>query len=283
MVILLSIPSAACKGKEEAASVTNNQPTSMESDKKAIESIIKRLSTDYAPIMGMYELDMELFVSDKSQYMSNFNNILNEMAYLSPAFKEKLSNKLNQTTISKETSYLRPYVDPLFAATQVATEIKIKGFDIEDNMASVSVQLYDSFDKITCCYTELFFDKVDENWLLTGCDNSETIRNRWPATVSAEKFIGLYAKEASQDSSYSLKKDGNNYMLEFWMEKSTDIGKIKQVNVLDNGTYEIIIENISGEIVPSYIMSGNTMKVHEYNAVTDSWEDNVYIFSQGQG
>lgn len=282
--LFLVLPLFACKDNNHSISSNISKPKTMSDDKKQLETIISQLNSDYKAIIGMYDLDMEVFVSNREQYIKNYSAILSKMDYLDNTFKERLVNKLKDETVSSEISNLRPLVDPLFQATYAAEKIQIQGVDIEDNMASVAVQLYDSFDKITSSFTNLFFDKNEEGkWILSGNEISENDRKRFPTLVDAEKIIGLYIKENDSKKSYNISKEGKSVYLEFCESECHKVGEIKEVQMPEFLNYNILMKNISGEIIPTYKLSSNKLSVYEYNVEKDQWENNTYIFSEGEG
>jgi len=265
------------------ASTKTSKTNSMGEDSKALESIISQLNKDYSSIMQMYELDMSIFETDRSTYLATYQEVLSKMSYANEKFKSTLVNKLKNSKITPQTNYLRPLVDPLFEATEPADKITIQGMDIEDNRAAVSVQLFDFHSKTTCCFTELFFDKVDGKWMLDHHDPSAEVRSRWATTVSADQVIGLYERSSNASISYSINKEKDKYFLEAYNEGKTVVGEIKQINKIDVGSFEVIMKNLQGEMIPTYIITGNKMQVNEYNVEKDKWEKNTYIFSQGKG
>lgn len=283
LILFLCIPAYACK-ESNTTTTKITKPKTMSDDKKQLTSIITKLNTDYSSIMGMYDLDMEVFVTDKSQYLNTLTAVLSKMDYLDKSFKEKLLNTVENQNASKESTNLRPYIDPLFKAVYASEKIIIHSFDIEDNMANVSVQLYDSFDKITSSFTNLFFDKNEEGkWMLSGNEISATDRESFPTTVSAEKLVGLYMRKDNNKLSYNLKKNEDSYILEYCEKECQTVGEIKEIQMPEFLTYHIIMKNVSGEMIPTYTIIGKEMTVFEYDVDADKWVTNVYIFSEGNG
>jgi hypothetical protein len=283
VILFLCIPLYACK-ESETSTTKITKPKTMSDDKKQLTSIISKLNTDYSSIMGMYDLDMEVFVTNKSQYVNTLSAVLSKMDYLDKSFKEKLVNTVENQKASEESTNLRPYIDPLFKAVYASEKIIIHSFDIEDNMANVSVQLYDSFDKITSSFTNLFFDKNEEGkWILSGNEISATERESFPTTVSAEKLVGLYMRKDNNKLSYNLKKNEDSYILEYCEKECQTVGEVKEIQMPEFLTYHIIMKNVSGEMIPTYTIIGKEMTVFEYDVDADKWVTNVYIFSEGNG
>jgi hypothetical protein len=282
-ILFLCTPLIACKSNSESEKAVKNS-VSMNDDKSEITLLINKLNSDYKSISTMYELDMEPYAKDNPSYVKKYSDVLNNMHYVSDAFKKKLISKIQGIEIPSSVSNIRPMLDPLFQAEFAADEIVIQGIDIEDNMASIGINLYDSYDKITSSYTDLIFDKDESGkWKLTGNEISKASRERHPTTIEVEKIMGLYLLESDDSKGYGIKKSDQNYVLEYCHVECDDIGKIEKVLMPKIGTYHIKLEGISGEIGPRFSINNSKMEAHEYNAEEDKWEDNTYLFSQGEG
>lgn len=283
MILILCTSFFACKSNAESTNPTNNS-ISMNDDKVKLKSIIDQLTVDYSSIMSMYEMDMEVFVTKNESYLNKYKSILDKMDYVNNDFKASLIKKITGIEIAASETNVRPYLDPLFKAEYVADKIQIQGYDIEDNMASVGVMLYDSYDKISSCYSELFFGKNENGeWKLTGHDVSDALRKNHKNTITPVKIVGLYELQNKEGVHYSVVTKGDTFVLENCNPECIDVGVIEYVELIDIGVYQIKIKDLEGEMIPSFRIENAQMQAFEYNAMDDKWENNTYKFVPGAG
>ena len=289
LILIFCTPLFACKSNTESNTESKspmNKSISMTDDKAKIKSIVDKLAIDYKSIMSMYEMDMEAFVTTNASsiYVNKYKSLLDQMSYMSEEFKTKLVSKITGMDVPTSESNVRPFLDPLFNAEYVADKIQIQGYDIEDDMASVGVYLYDTYDKITSCYTELFFDKNEKGeWTLTGHDSSESIRKNHKNMITPTKIVGLYNQQNKEGVNYSVVKKGDKFVLENCNPDCIDVGEIEYVELKEIGIYQIKLKNLEGELIPTFKIENTLMKVHEYNVLDDKWENNTYNFKPGVG
>lgn len=137
-------------------------------DLTEIKAIIERLNADYMSVLTDEEMALSVFYDDKNQYIDKYKSVLNAMDYMSDGFKANLIKKLESTIAGEGEANLRKATDPLFETSMYAEKIVFTGSDIEDEMAAIGVELSYPLIEKKCCPSDLFFDKINGKWIITG-------------------------------------------------------------------------------------------------------------------
>lgn len=275
IALVLNVILCSCNAKPVQAKsnrITKNDFEVEMNDKDKLVDIIRQLNKDYEPIMSMYALDMEDYANDRKPYIVNFNSMLGKINYITSNFKNEMILKLKQGVVSKQVENLRPIFDPLFKATEVSDKIIIDKIDVNKDLATVYIELFDSYEKTYCCYTRLEFAKIKNNWVLTGSNTSKSMREKHPKRVSMDKLVGFYANKQNSSIGYSIEEDTGFYYLMYCAPECKKVGEIDIVEIPSIGNYEIFLKEYEGEYIATFKLVGNELKAYNKYPDTKKWE-----------
>ena len=294
MVLLLVL--SACNAPEkdgaqaaapEAPVTKNTQPvdykTTMEkepmTDRAAIEAVFKVLEEEYFSYLAMEDEPMFEYVNNRDEYMNQLFGTLQNAAlgpHVSEQFVAQLRADMENCSYDKNVfSTIRQCAEPIFSCSEPMEKVEVIAVDAEGDEAVAMVRLaLPLLDKQGCKVSFLLM-KEGGTWIIQSRDLIGRSPKVTMVPLQGEHY-GSFFHPTQPNVSYRVKdKDCRARLWKCMDEDCEEGGKINGTRVSGDQA-ELIIDGISGEMVPRWSIKGTTMYVHDYDAVNDTWEDLEY-------